>query len=69
MPNQFAAARRASGLTCEAAARAAGVSRPTLSAREARPGEYRLDELRGLLSAMDGTGRRLLMEAVEQYLR
>lgn len=69
MPNQFAAARRASGLTCEAAARAAGVSRPTLASREADPGQYRLEELRGLLAAMDGTGRRLLVEAVEKYLQ
>lgn len=60
----FAAARRASGLTVEEAARACGVSRPTMSAREGWPLDFRLGELRALHAAMDPRGRALLREAV-----
>lgn len=64
----FAAARRASGLTVERAAEAAGVSCPTMRLREARPGTFRLRELMGLHAAMDDAGRELLREAVRGWL-
>ncbi len=60
----FSAARRASGLTVEGAARACGVSRPTMAARERYPLDFRLSELRALYAAMDPRGRRLLLDAV-----
>lgn len=60
----FAAARRASGLTVEAAASACGVSRPTLNARENDPLSYRLGELRGLYARMSETGRDLMLRGV-----
>lgn len=60
----FAAARRASGMTVEAAASACGVSRPTLNAREADPLSYRLGELRGLYALMSETGRALMLRGI-----
>lgn len=60
----FAAARRASGLTVEAAASACGVSRPTLTARERDPLSYRLGELRGLYALMSEAGRGLVLRGV-----
>lgn len=65
----FGAARRASGLTFDEAARACCVSRPTVYARERDPGQYRLCELKALYDALDETGRALLMQGVAAYVQ
>ena len=61
---KFAAARRASGLTVDRAAQVCEVSRPTYTSRERYPLDFRLSELARLYEALDDTGKRLLLEAV-----
>lgn len=70
MDNDFKAARRASGLSITDAASACGISSVTYAtAREGEPGMFRLDELKNLQGAMSKTSRKLLLEAISNYLR
>lgn len=66
----FQAARRASGLTIEDAAKAMGVSVPCYAtARRNDQGTFRLRELRGLYGAMTDQARYILEDAVLAFLR
>lgn len=70
MENAFKAARRASGLSITDAASACGISSVTYAtARENEPGMFRLDELKGLQGAMGKTSKKLLLDAISNYLR
>lgn len=61
---KFSAARRASGLTLDAAASSCGITRQTYIMREKQPTEFRLNELHGLYFSLDENGRGLLKDAV-----
>ena len=63
--NEFTAARRASGITQENAAKLCGLSRPTYCLRESNPEEFRLSELRNLYGHMNARGRLLLKEGIK----
>ena len=65
--NKIAAARRASKMTVEYAAELAGITAPTLVAREKQPGQWRLCELRGVYKGLDDTGRELLMSGIDEF--
>lgn len=70
MDNAFKASRRASGMTITDAASVCGVSSVTYAtARESKPGMFRLEELKSLSKKMGKTSRKLLIEAVVDYLR
>lgn len=64
----FAAARRASGFTCEDAARICGVSRVTYSQRELNPKDFRLSELRSLYAALSDASKPLLSDAIGFFI-
>lgn len=61
---KFADARRASGLTLEAAASACGITRQTYQLREKRAGDFHLSELVKLKDSMNDSGRKLLQDAL-----
>lgn len=64
--SKFEAARRASGLTQEDAARACGISKATYVNREKTDADqFRLLELRGLYLALNQTGKPILVDAVQ----
>lgn len=58
-------ARRASGLSVEAASRAADISPGAYRVREDDPGFFRLRELAGVYASMNDTGKRLMHEALD----
>lgn len=61
---EFAAARKASGLTLEEAAGCCGIVRQTYALREDNPADFRLGDLVSIYEKMNEPGRRLLREAV-----
>lgn len=65
---KFAAARRASGLTIEDAAMTCGITRQTYSIRERNAGDFRLQEISKLSSALNDSGKALLKEALNDLL-
>lgn len=67
MANKIAAARRASKMTVEHAADLAGITAQTLVAREKKPGQWRLCELAGIYTGLDGTGRELLRAGLDEF--
>ena len=60
----FAAARRASGISCEDAGRTCGINRVTYSQREASPKDFRLSELRSIYQALFDTAKPIWMDAI-----
>lgn len=64
----FAAARRASGITCEDAGKTCGISRVTYSQRESSPKDFRLSELRSMYRALSETAKPIWMEAVGFFI-
>lgn len=64
-PEEFAAARRASNLSLEDAAKLCGIAaRQTYASRESRPGDFKLSELTSLYHNLNGPGKKILREAV-----
>lgn len=61
---QFAAARRASGITLERAANICGIARQTLQNREEKAETFRLSELIALYEQYNEPGKRILREAI-----
>ena len=62
---EFAAARRASNLSLEDAAKLCGIAaRQTYASRESRPGDFKLSELTSLYRNLNGPGKKILREAV-----
>lgn len=64
----FAAARRASGISCEDAGRTCGISRITYSQREASPKDFRLFELRSMYQALFDTAKPIWMDAIGLFI-
>lgn len=66
--NLFCGARKAIGLSTSAIAQMAGVSDKTYSAHENENNEmFRLQELKPLYLSADEQGRKLVMNAIEQF--
>lgn len=66
--NLFCGARNAIGLSIEAASQLAGISDRAYSSRETKDnGMFRLQELKNLYRRADGQGRKLVMDAIEQF--
>lgn len=66
MVNDFAAARKASGLTYDEAASACNLSRAAYFSRENdHPEQFRLCELIGLHRKLSDTAKPILIKAVE----
>ncbi len=69
MANEFKTARVISDMTLADAAKASGLSGATYPAhREAKPGKFRLEELRGLYRQMNRPARKALLTAVEHEI-
>lgn len=64
----FAAARRASGISCEAAGKACGVSRVTYSQHESDPKDFRLSELRSMYSTLSDTAKPIWFDAIGFFI-
>ena len=62
---EFAAARRASGISQEEAATICGISRPTYAIRESHPEDYKLSDLVCLYEKMNVSGKRLLRDKID----
>ena len=66
LTNNFAAARKASGLTYDQAATACNLSRASYFVREnEHPEQFRLCELAGLHCQLTDTAKPILMKAIE----
>lgn len=61
----FAAARRASGLTIDEAAKVCGASHPTYNSRERNPMCFSLEELCRLYASLDEVEQELLMRGID----
>jgi DNA-binding XRE family transcriptional regulator len=61
---EFSAARRASAMTLEDAAKACGITRQTYQLREKRAGDFHLSELVALREQMSDSGKKLLSDAI-----
>lgn len=66
--DKFAAARRASGMTCEHAGTTCGISRVTYQQRESSPEDFRLSELRSLYQDMSQTAKPILFDAIGFFI-
>lgn len=64
----FAAARRASGISCEDAGKTCDISRVTYSQREASPKDFRLSELRSMYQALSDTAKPIWMDAIGFFI-
>ncbi len=63
---KFVAARKASGITLEKAAKLAGMTPQTYIQREKVPGQFRLHELQGVYAGMTDVGRSILKQGVAE---
>lgn len=61
---KFIAARRASGMTIEQAARAGEMSMTTYQLRESNPSKFRLEELKGIYDELNDIAKPIFKEAV-----
>lgn len=61
----FAAARRASRISCETAGKACGISRVTYSQHESSPKDRRLSELRDMRHALSDTAKPIWSSAID----
>lgn len=61
---KFKAARKASDLTLDKAAELVDMSKPGYINREAKPSQFRLHELESLYQGLNETGKKILVEAV-----
>ena len=64
----FAAARRASGISCEDAGKTCGISRVTYSQHENNPKDFRLSELRSMYAALSETAKPIWMDAIGFFI-
>lgn len=64
----FAAARRASGISCEDAGKTCGISRVTYSQHENSPKDYRLSELRDMYHALSDTAKPIWLSAIDFFI-
>ncbi|MGI6126795.1 MAG: helix-turn-helix domain-containing protein [Planifilum sp.] len=60
-------ARRAAGMTLEAASKIAGVSVPTLVEWEDNPEKYRLGAFIAIMSEMDDASREMMMRELAAH--
>lgn len=60
------AARTASSLTQEDAAKIIGVSVPTYCAREKLPKSFSVDEIEDLFAAFDGSGKKIVQDFMRE---
>lgn len=61
----FAAARRASGISCETAGKTCGISRVTYSQHESSPKNHRLSELQDMHNALSDTAKPIWSSAID----
>lgn len=64
----FAAARRASGISCDEAGKTCGISRVTYSQHENSPKDFRLSELRSMYGALSETAKPIWMDAIGFFI-
>lgn len=64
--DKFVAARKASGMTLEIAAKHTDMSKQGYINREKHPDQFRLCEIAGLFKAMDSTSKSILRDAVDE---
>lgn len=64
----FAAARRASGISCEDAGKTCGISRVTYSQHESSPKDFRLSELRDMYQMLSDTAKPIWLSAIDFFI-
>lgn len=64
--NKFRAARRASGMTIEKAAKLANLSVPSYVSREKSPMDFRLCELEGVYSGLSEVAKPIFFSGVTE---
>lgn len=64
----FAAARRASGISCEDAGKTCGISRVTYSQHESSPKDFRLSELRDMYQTLSDTAKPIWLSAIDFFI-